>query len=185
MSIVYGWMMRKALRELRYKCRRHNADYYTDSAIPDRGEAYSAPLWLNLDSLRLEYYWTLLAGEQCKSDAIAITQQNFDMRPAIRVPTTGAQIAELMCTTVPLMASFSRSRSCVFYVRYRHDSYWLDAHVVSRETRRQARVESIRVHRMSKICWYLSASTPLSLNSLSRCPVRDLIIHGLLCHEKA
>jgi hypothetical protein len=22
-------------KELRYKCRRHNADYYTDSAIPD------------------------------------------------------------------------------------------------------------------------------------------------------
>jgi hypothetical protein len=22
-------------KQLRYKCRRHNADYYTDSAIPD------------------------------------------------------------------------------------------------------------------------------------------------------
>ena len=28
--------MRKTLQELRYKCRRHNADYYTDSAIPDK-----------------------------------------------------------------------------------------------------------------------------------------------------
>ena len=37
MDDVYSlyWMMRKALQELGYKCRRHNADYYTDSAIPD------------------------------------------------------------------------------------------------------------------------------------------------------
>ena len=28
-------MMWKALRQLRHKCRRHNADYTTDSAIPD------------------------------------------------------------------------------------------------------------------------------------------------------
>jgi hypothetical protein len=33
-------IMRKTLRELRYKCRRHNADYYTDSAIPDRPAGY-------------------------------------------------------------------------------------------------------------------------------------------------
>jgi hypothetical protein len=26
-------------KELRYKCRRHNADYYTDSAIPDKLES--------------------------------------------------------------------------------------------------------------------------------------------------
>ena len=31
-------MVRKDLRKLRYKCRRHNADYYTDSAIPDTSE---------------------------------------------------------------------------------------------------------------------------------------------------
>jgi hypothetical protein len=36
-------MMRKALRKLRYKCRRHNADYYTDSAIPDK-ETRNTPI---------------------------------------------------------------------------------------------------------------------------------------------
>jgi hypothetical protein len=34
-------MMRKALRQLRYKCGRHNTDYYTDSAIPDTGEKWN------------------------------------------------------------------------------------------------------------------------------------------------
>jgi hypothetical protein len=30
-------------KQLRYKCRRHNADYYTDSAIPDRGISINGP----------------------------------------------------------------------------------------------------------------------------------------------
>jgi hypothetical protein len=34
-------MMRKALRKLRYKCRRHNADYYSDSVIPDTAAVIS------------------------------------------------------------------------------------------------------------------------------------------------
>jgi hypothetical protein len=55
-------------KQLRYKCRRHNADYYTDSAIPDTNSStigsdkcsplFSMRKWHILTNLGIRDYTT-------------------------------------------------------------------------------------------------------------------------------